>query len=281
MQLELTNCQTELKERKIVHEGVLVDLTRARAEATSYQNQLRVNNEQQDQRGTSDAIHYKERAKLTADISALKRRVEQLDQDKLDLEAAIEDMTLDKEQLQEEKDAMEEKYEDLKLDHETVQMEVEELRIELEDAKTVAGRVTSVTETLTTAAMVSAGSPSKTVATSSNDPETGEMIQSLQTQNGRLRDALIRLREQSALEKMELSRQLRSVEKVVESGLVVQSRADELMQLNHNLNEQINDLKDMVEQSAAYESMVEDLSDRVLGIEEHNVVLSTIKGAVT
>jgi dynactin 1 len=197
-----------------------------------------------------------------------------MEKEKMDLEAAVEDITLDKEQLQEEKDAMEEKYEDLKLDAETAQMEVEELRMELEDAKAAAGRMMGVTETLTAAAMASAGSPSS----KANDAgvDSMEMIQSLQTQNARLREALIRLREQSALEKMELTRQLRSVEKAAETNIAVENRVEELTAVNRNLSEQVNDLKDMVEQGAAFEGMVEDLSDRVLGLEEQNVALQAM-----
>lgn len=274
VQSEWTTCQTSLRETAAAHEQVVVELTRARAEATSYQNQLRTQTDQNDQRGTSDAVHYKERAKLSADISALKRKIEQMEKEKMDLEAAVEDITLDKEQLQEEKDAMEEKYEDLKLDAETAQMEVEELRMELEDAKAAAGRMMGVTETLTAAAMASAGSPSS----KANDAgvDSMEMIQSLQTQNARLREALIRLREQSALEKMELTRQLRSVEKAAETNIAVENRVEELTAVNRNLSEQVNDLKDMVEQGAAFEGMVEDLSDRVLGLEEQNVALQAM-----
>jgi chromosome segregation ATPase len=273
---ELTACQIEIKEKALAHENALVELTRSRAEATSYQNQLRAQTDQNDQRGMSDAVHYKERAKLSADISALKRKVEQLEREKMELEAAIEDITLDKEQLQEEKDAIEEKYDDLKLDAETAQMEVEELRIELEDAKATAGRVMGVADTLTAAAMASAGSPSKANVSDNESGDTAEMIQVLQTQNARLREALIRLREQSSLEKMEMTRQLRTVEKAAETNTAVQNRVEELTAINQNLNEQVNDLKDMVEQGAAFESMVEDLSDRVLGLEEQNVALNTI-----
>jgi dynactin 1 len=273
---ELTICHSEIKEKAVQHENIMVELTRSRAEATSYQNQLRAQTDQSDQRGMSDAVHYKERAKLSADISAYKRKVEQLEKEKMDLEAALEDITLDKEQLQEEKDAIEERYEDLKLDAETAQMEVEELRIELEDAKATAGRVLGVADTLTAAAMASAGSPSKANVNNNESGDNLEMIQTLQTQNARLREALIRLREQSSLEKMEMTRQLRSVEKAAETNTAIQNRVEELTDINQNLNEQVNDLKDMVEQGAAFESMVEDLSDRVLGLEEQNVALNTI-----
>ena len=269
---ELSQLRAQLAEVQTGREEALIEMTRARAEVTSYQNQLRALTDQTTQRGASDAVHYKERAKLSADVSALQRKIEQMEHEKNDLEASLEDLTLDKDQLKEEKEALEEKYEDLKLDAETSQMELEELRMELEDVRASAGRAMGVADSLTVAAMASAGSPSK--ASSSADAE--EMIQSMQTQNARLREALIRLREQSGVEKLELTRQLRTAEKEAEQSSASQTRLEELSSLNRNLEEQVNALKDMVEQSAAFEMMVEDLSDRVMLLEEQNVSLNTV-----
>jgi chromosome segregation ATPase len=269
---ELSQLRQQLADASTAREDALVEMTRARAEVTSYQNQLRALSDQTTQRGASDAVHYKERAKLSADVSAWKRKVEQLEREKTDLEASVEDLTLDKEQLQEEKETLEEKYEDLRLDAETAQMEVEELRMELEDVKASAGRAMGVTESLTVAAVASAGSPSKASSGASSE----EMIQSLQTQNARLREALIRLREQSGVEKMEMTRRLRAAEKLAETSTASQIRVEELTSVNRNLEEQVNALKDMVEQSAAFEMMVEDLSDRVMLLEEQNVSLNTV-----
>jgi len=172
------------------------------------------------------------------------------------LESAVEEITLDKEQLQEEKEFLEDRIEECKLDAETAQMEVEELRIELEDARASADRVTSSTE-------------------QADSGEAEDMAQALSVQNARLREALIRLREQSSIEKMEISKQLRAAEKDAETGKAFTTELESLRGLKATLEEEINDLKEMVEQGAAFEGMVEDLSDRVLYLEEDNVALQT------
>jgi dynactin 1 len=190
-----------------------------------------------------------------ADAAAWKRKFEQVELEKLELEAALEDLTLDKEQLQEEKESLQEQCQDFRLDAETAQMEMEELRIELED--------------------VQARGDSRPTLDTAPPPDSMELIQ-WQTQNMRLREALIRLREQSGLEKAEWTRQVRLLEKTVAAHTSLQGRVDELTAGNQHLQEQVHDLKDMVEQGAAFEMMVEDLSDRIMGLEEQNVALQTV-----
>ena len=102
-ELAIAQSQLASQEQQQKAQQQELELTRARAAATSHQNQLQAAAaDQTEQRGTSDAAHYKERAKLQADVSALKRKVEQLQQGHMELEATIEDVTLDKEQLLEE-----------------------------------------------------------------------------------------------------------------------------------------------------------------------------------
>lgn len=234
------------------------ELIQAKAEASSVKKELQTAMEQSAQRGSSDAVHYKERAKLQAEVSALKRKVEQAEKEKQDLENAIEDLTLDKEQLLQEKEALEDSNEELKIDAETAQIQVDELRMELEDARMAADR-----------AMVASASAEG--ASASMDTE--EKAQALALQNARLREALIRLREQSSVEKMELNRELRNKEKEVEMGKALHEELESLRALKVKYEDQINDLKDMIEQSSAFEGMVEDLSDRVLSLEEDNALL--------
>jgi CAP-Gly domain len=268
-QLSLLNNQLVAAQQS--RDTALDEATQARSQVTVLQNQMQAASDQSELRSGADAAHYKERAKLTADLSALRRKVEQLEADKLELEATIEDVTLDKEQLQEEKESLEDKTEEMKLDLETAHMELEELRLELQDAQATAERVTGAANTLTVATVVASGE-----AESHSQDSTTEMVSALQVQNVRLREALIRLREQTTLEKMELTRQLRTVEKDAEANLAIQAQVEELSVAKQTYEEQINDLKDMVEQGAAFESMVEDLSDRVLALEEDNVALRTV-----
>jgi hypothetical protein len=256
-----SNAKRELEREKEALVLQTDQLTRARSEVTTLQKEMQATSDQTVQRGTSDALHYKERAKLQAEISALKRKAEEAEKEKLDLDAAVEEVTLDKEQLQEEKEALEDRLEELKLDTETAQIEVEELRMELEDTRASAERVTSFKDEATAE------------GADGGDNKAEELAQILTGQNARLREALIRLREQSSVEKMEVSRQLRAAEKDAEAGRALSSEVESSRAMKVTYEEQINDLKDMVEEGAAFEQMVEDLSDRVLSLEEDNISL--------
>jgi dynactin 1 len=80
-------------------------------------------------------------------------------------------------------------------------------------------------------------------------------------------------REQLAHEKLELDRRLRDAERDAEAGRAVRGELESLRALRAKLEEEINDLKDRVEESAAFEAMVEEMSDRVLAIEDDNAGL--------
>uniref|UniRef100_A0A7S1YIV4 Dynein associated protein domain-containing protein n=1 Tax=Grammatophora oceanica TaxID=210454 RepID=A0A7S1YIV4_9STRA len=92
-------------------------------------------------------------------------------------------------------------------------------------------------------------------------------------QNTRLREALIRLREQTALEKIDTTKQLREAEKDATKGRDLSEKVNKLQEQKSSLEEQVTDLKEMVEQGSAFEAMIEDLSDRVLELEDVNVTL--------
>lgn len=120
------------------------------------------------------------------------------------------------------------------------------------------------------------------VPTSPGGDDTGdggqdqeEKLEVLSYQNARLREALIRLREQSSIEKMTLQKELRQAEKQSQAVEDLMAQVLQLKQGKARLEEETNELKDMVEQGAAFESMVEDLSDRVLSLEEDIVALQT------
>jgi hypothetical protein len=218
---------------------------------------------------SSEANHYKERAKLQADVASLSRRIEQLELDKQELEHNVEDLVLDKDSLQEEKEALEDRLEEVKLDSETATMELEETKMELEDARTRID-VMGSTNAMAAAGGGSDGDESSATGGAGGDhnEEQADIAHNLSIQNARLREALIRLREQSSVEKMDLSRQVRSSEKYVEESKNLTTEVETLRETKKVLDEQISDLKDMVEQGSAYEIMVEDLSDRVLSLEE-------------
>ena len=269
MKLEMANVELkelktksaqEIAEEKSERQKNAVLLAGAKEEVEQLQKQLTSMAEQSETRGDADTSHYKERAKLQADVASLNRRVEQLELDKQELESTVEELSLDKDQLMEDNEAMEDRLEELKLDCETAQMEVEELRMELEDAKVV--------HEVAESANVSLEGQGGESGVGGELNQAQDMAQALNVQNARLREALIRLREQSSIEKMELNRQLRSAEKDLEEAKQVSEEVETLRSLKTEYEEQVSDLKDMVEQGSAYEVMVEDLSDRVLSMEE-------------
>ena len=177
--------QQELDRERALRDTDSKELARAQSELAALQHELHAIQDQATVRTSSDASHYKERAKLQAELGAAKRAASSLEDEKVDLEAQLEDLILDKEQLIEEKEILQDKVEELKIDAETAQMEVEELRMELEDA--------------------SGGEPLTRDGASSN---ADDVAQALTTQNARLREALIRLREQTSIEKVDHTRQL-------------------------------------------------------------------------
>jgi dynactin 1 len=146
------------------------------------------------------------------------------------------------------------------LEAEGALLQVEELRLELEDAH----------QQMAAIAVVRSAAAADI---NNNDDDAAVKAQAFAVQNARLREALLRLREQASVEKMEVSRQLRVAEKEAETGKALISEVESLRALKANLDEQIHDLKDMVEQGAAFEGMVEDLSDRILALEEDNGLL--------
>jgi dynactin 1 len=246
LQAELKSTQLELSQERQGRTRDIQELTKARAELSTTQHELNAFNNQAASRSSSDASHYKERAKLQAELAAMKRANDALQAEKLDLESALEDLALDKEQLLEEKENLEDKVDELQIDAETAQMELEELKSEL------AGRE---------------GDNRNSV------DDTDDATHALATQNARLREALIRLREQTSYEKVEMSRQLRAAEKEALDASALKKELEELKTLKMSLEEQNAYLKESVDQGSAFETMVEALSDRVLTLEDENITL--------
>lgn len=241
-----------------VHSKVLLERDEAQNEVAAMKTQVEgLEGTLQDQKesASSTTAHYKERAKLQADLANARRQVSVLQEEKIGLDHIIEDLTLDKEQLVEERDELRDRMEELKLDAETAQMEAEEAKLQFEDAQQMRAKVDAST------------------------PGTGESgdkdeeLHTLGIQNGRLREALIRLREQSTLEQMESQKALRAAQKEANQTQELREKVEKLQAEKSRQDEALNDLKDMVEQGSAWEGMVEDMSDRVLGLEEDNAGL--------
>ena len=150
-------------------------------------------------------------------------------------------------------------------------MEAEEAKAELEETR---NRLETLERMASTATSTSgSGDPGIASSNDKDDQEAQDLAQNLSIQNARLREALIRLREQSSVEKMDMTRQLRSMEKEANEAKAVSVEVESLREARKQLEEEVADLKDMVEQGSAYEVMVEDLSDRVLSLEEELMTL--------
>jgi dynactin 1 len=276
--------QTKLQQSEVALAAAQAQVEGLNQELSARDEQQEQEQQQSSQQRSNDASHYKERAKLQAEVASLNRRVEQLELDKQELENTVEELALDKEQLEEIKEGLEDRLDELKLDQETAQMELEETKMELEDTRTKLEAMEEASTRTTTAAGVASTGAVLSVAGSGpgegmeEQQAQADLAQNLSIQNARLREALIRLREQSSMEKMELTRQMRTLEKQAEEAKTLSAEVETLRESRKDFEEQISDLKDMVEQGSAYEIMVEDLSDRVLSLEEElNAALQTIR----
>ena len=248
--------ESMLKTVQEQHEAASDELVQLRAQVRTLQSQQQQSVADEASKAVTTE-QYKERAKRQAQEAAHQRAAQAWQDEKVQLEGNIEELVLDKEQLIEENQSLYDRLEEMKLDLETAQMEAEELRLEMEDVRAAA-----------------AATPSAT-ATSVEGEGDDEKMQVLSYQNARLREALIRLREQSSLEKMTLQKELRQAEKQAQTAEELSMQVTQLKQVKARMEEEANDLKDMVEQGAAFEGMVEDLSDRVLSLEEDIVALQT------
>jgi predicted nucleic acid-binding Zn-ribbon protein len=265
-QRQISSLHHELERERESHNEDMYNLrkeiTEARSQASTFEKELTQTTEKTALRDDKNVSHYKERAKLQAELLAWQRKVKELEKDKTEADNAFENLTLDKEQLLEKCEDLEDKYEEFKIDAESAQIEADELRMELEDTKKRAENAE---------ATISIGA-----ASGGASSEADEVTQALSVQNSRLREAIIRLREQASIEKMELTRQMRAAEK--DSG-IASSLKEEVVKLSKNENkmkEEIKELKDMVDQGSAFEQMVEDLSERVLAVEDNNITLQSM-----
>ena len=270
-QRQISSLRHELESERESHSALMQhlrrEITEARSQASAFEMELTQNTEKTALRDDKNVSHYKERAKLQAELLAWQRKVKELEKEKLEADNVFEDLTLDKEQLLEKCEDLEDKYEELKIDAESAQIEADELRMELEDSQ-------ERTEKAEAAISIGVASRGKIEGSASSNAD--EVTQALSVQNSRLREAIIRLREQASIEKMELTRQMRAAEK--DSG-IASSLKDEVTKLSKNeqqMKDEIMELKDMVDQGSAFEQMVEDLSERVLAVEDNNITLQSM-----
>ena len=268
-QRELSTLTTDHENQQRHYESTLdslqTELTESRAKNNVIKTELSQTNSKKNLREKNDVEHYKTQAKLQAEIQSWQRQVSELQKTTRDTDHLLENLTLDKEALEEQKEELEDLLEEQKIDAESAGMEMEELRLDLESAREQLEGLQAGNELSAAGATSSAGGEGNNI--SNND----DVAQALSIQNARLREAIVRLREQTSLEKIEFTRQLRAAEKNSTLVSSLKDQVEKLSQADIIQKEEIEELKDIVDQGSAFEEMVEDLSERVLQVEDHNI----------
>ena len=120
---------------------------------------------------------------------------------------------------------------------------------------------------------VAAGESDPNNASFSSNADAQDVTRSLTLQNTRLRTALIRLREQSELERNELQRQVKAYESDSTNKEELQLELDTLKSKHASTLVEVRELKDIIDQTSALEETIETLSDKVWNLEENNAAL--------
>ena len=202
-------------------------------------------------------------AKLRAEVTSLQRKNEELTNDKLDMEATLEELVLDKEQLREEKEMLEDQLEECKIDLESAQLELDDAKCQLEEGGNV--NVTIGATDLDAGGEEGGGREGAA--------DTQDVARSLTVQNTRLRTALLRLKEQSELERNDLQRQLKTYQMESSSKEEIQNELEELRQAHATTLEEMQELKDIIDETTSLEETIETLSHKVWNLEEMNANL--------
>ena len=95
----------------------------------------------------------------------------------------------------------------------------------------------------------------------------------MREQNGKLREALLRLRDTSTLEKANLEKEMLVHKKQFENMNDSNNKMNELIKENGTYKNQIGILKDQVDDARAFETLVEDLTEKNLDYYEKNAEL--------
>ena len=220
------------------------------SQLSSLERELKVLQERVSDKSTSQDHSHLTLTKLRAEVTSLQRKNEELTNDKTELENTLEDLVLDKEQLGHEKETLEDLLEEMKVDLESAQLELDDVKAQLE-----------------------MGNVEASAAEKGDVDESSETSAALVVQNSRLRTALIRLREQSELERNDLQRQLKAYQSDSASNDELRTELVELRKTHATTLADMQDLKDTIDQTSALEETIETLSDKVWNLEETNANL--------
>ncbi|CAM9242814.1 unnamed protein product, partial [Hapterophycus canaliculatus] len=163
-----------------------------------------------------------------------------------ELTDACEVLTLDKEQLALEKEDLQEKVDEL-------QMELDSAKLDVEHAQLNARENEAAARALSAAGGVGDGSVD---------------VKMLAEQNVQLKEALQRLHTHSIGEKADLTKAIRSLEKEARFSAALKDEVDRLRSWKDSKAAEIEDLMEKLDESKAYEEMVESLTTKNLEIGE-------------
>ncbi|KAL7998951.1 putative CAP Gly-rich domain-containing protein [Plasmopara halstedii] len=180
-------------------------------------------------------------AMAVAKASSGARKVEVLEKQVAELHDMIELMTLEKETIEMDKEIAEEHAEDL-------QQEVEKLKA-------------AMALSATTGPAYAEGSPGN--------------VGGLADENNKLRAAVKMLHERASEEKAELSKKLRQAQRENAELVSLREEVEELSTTKSNLQSEMEELKEMLDLANAYESMVEELTEKNLNLGEKLAELET------
>ena len=213
-------------------------------------------------------------ARLRAELTSAQRKNEELMEEKCDLETTCEELVLDKEQLREEREVLEDQLEECKIDLESAQLELEDVRCRLEEVESAVGTgaVAVGGGTVGGGGLDSSIDHSDETAESSN-ADAQDVTRSLTLQNTRLRTAILRLREQAELERNDLLRQLKTHQSDATSKEELEKELDTLRVAHASSSKEVQELKDIIDQTTELEETITNLSDKVWGLEEENANL--------
>lgn len=240
------------------------------SQVSSLERELKVLQERVSDKSTSQEHSHVTLAKLRAELTSYQRKNDELTNDKMELETTLEELVLDKEQICQEKEMVEDQLEECKIDLESVQLELEDAKAQLEEGQAAvnASMVESVGDS-----SVAGGESDPNNASFSSNADAQDVTRSLTLQNTRLRTALIRLREQSELERNELQRQVKAYESDSTNKEELQLELDTLKSKHASTLVEVRELKDIIDQTSALEETIETLSDKVWNLEENNAAL--------
>ncbi|CAM9412038.1 unnamed protein product [Ascophyllum nodosum] len=186
-------------------------------------------------------------AKEKAATAAAGRREADLEAQLAELTDACEVLTLDKEQLAMEKEDVQEKLDEL-------QAELDSMKLDMEHAQISAKENEAAARALSAAGGVSG--------------DGAVDVRRVAEQNVQLKEALKRLHSHSIAEKTELTKNVRALEKEVASTKTLKEEVDKLRAWKTTKAIEIEDLMEKLDESKAYEEMVEALTTKNLEIGE-------------